>query len=114
MSTITASFSERSAAAIACQDLRETYPGLAVTVQLSAKSGGEDSEDGFMPALRSLMVEIVGAQHPDGHEDSGGDSAKLIVTGVDMLHLEGVEALLSKHHPMLINESTERAGHDGK
>jgi len=114
MSTITASFSNQSSAASACQALRDTYPGLAVSVQLSQKSVGEEGEQGVLPALRSLIVEIVGAQSPEAHEDSGGDCARLIVTGVDLLQLEGVEALLWKHHPTVINESTERAGHDGK
>lgn len=113
MPKVTASFAERSAAIMACQDLREAYPDLSVAVQVSMKSEGDEGEEGFLSALRSLMVEIVGAQHPVGPEGAAGDPAKLIVSGVDTLQLEDVEMLLSKHRPMLINESTERAGHDG-
>lgn len=82
-------------------------------MQLSQKSVSEEDREWVIPALRSLIVEIVGAQNPEGHGDSGGDGVKLIVTGVDVLHLEAVEALLWKQHPTVINESTE-AGHDGK
>lgn len=114
MPTITASFSDRATASIACEALRDTYPGLAVSLQILQKSTGEERDGSVLPALRSLIAEIVGPQSPDGDEDSGGECSKLIVTRVDVLHLEGVQALLWKYHPTVINESTESAGRDGK
>lgn len=48
MPKVTASFAERSAAIMACQDLREAYPDLSVAVQVSMKSEGDEGEEGFL------------------------------------------------------------------
>lgn len=111
MPTIVAGFAQASSASLAWQDLSEAFPGLNVALQLPPEAAADHDEEGILAGLRSLMVEVVGVQGAAPDAASSGHAATLIVSDVDVLRLEPVKAVLSRH-AALVREVAEGVSHD--